>query len=103
MFRRNFMQRITLASAGIGAISAATILARENKTVTYHVKGFSCPTCAVGLDTMLRRQNGVIQSQSSYPDALTVIKFDPHLVTEKSLKAFIAELGFTAEEEHKHE
>jgi Cu+-exporting ATPase len=98
MFRRNFIQRIALASAGIGAA-----LARESKTVTYRVKGFTCPTCAVGLDTMLRRQNGVIQSQSSYPDALTVIKFDPHLVTEKSLKAFIAELGFTAEEEHKHE
>ena len=103
MVRRNFIQRLTLASAGVGVASAATTQARENKTVTYHVKGFTCPTCAVGLDTMLRRQTGVIQSQSTYPDAMTVIEFDPHLVTEKSLKAFIAELGFTAEEENKHE
>lgn len=102
MFRRNFIQRITLASAGIG-VATATAQARENKTVTYHVKGFTCPTCAVGLDTMLREQHGVIHSKSSYPDAITVIEFDPHLVTEKSLKAFISELGFTAEEEHKHE
>jgi Cu+-exporting ATPase len=98
MFRRNFIQRITLASAGIGVASA-----RENKTVAYYVKGFSCPTCAVGLDTLLRQQKGVLQSQSSYPAAITVIKFDPHLVTEISLKALIADLGFTAEEQQKHE
>jgi Cu+-exporting ATPase len=98
MFRRNFIQRITLASAGLGVAQA-----RESKTVTCHVTGFTCPTCAVGLDTMLRRQNGVIRSKSSYPDAITVIEFDPHLVTDKSLKAFIAELGFSPEEEHKHE
>ena len=103
MFRRNFMQRITLAGAGISVASAATAQVRENKTVTYHVKGFSCPTCAVGLDTLLRRQTGVLQSKSTYPGAITVIQIDPHLVTETSLKAFIAELGFTAEEENKHE
>lgn len=103
MFRRNFIQRITLASAGIGVAQAATAQAGQNKTVTYHVKGFTCPTCAEGLDTVLRQQTGVIQSKSSCPDAMTVIEFDPHLVTEKSLKAFLAELGFTAEEERKHE
>jgi hypothetical protein len=52
---------------------------------------------------MLGRQKGVIHSKSSYPDARTVIEFDPHLVTEVSLKAFIADMGFTAEEEQKHE
>ncbi len=103
MFRRTFIQQITIAGTGVGIASAAKAQARENKTVTYRVKGFSCPTCAVGLDTMLRRQAGVIQSKSSYPDAITVIEFDPHLVSENSLKAFIAELGFAAEEKHKHE
>ena len=103
MFRRNFIQQITLASAGVGVASAVTTQAREHKTITYHIKGFTCPTCAVGLDTMLGQQKGVIQSKSSYPDARTVIEFDPHVVTEASLKAFIADLGFTAEEEHKHE
>jgi copper chaperone CopZ len=102
MFRRNFIQHITLASAGVGMASAEKVQAGENKTVTYSVTGFSCVTCAVGLDTMLRRQTGVIESKSSYPDATAAIKFNPNLVTEKSLKEFIAELGFTAEEKHKH-
>jgi Cu+-exporting ATPase len=99
MFRRNFIQNIALASAGVGVVTAGTVEASRNKTVTYRVKGFSCVTCAVGLDTMLRRQTGVVQSKSSYPDATTVIEFNPKSVTEKSLKEFIAELGFTAEEE----
>ncbi len=83
---------MTLATAGV------SMAANKNKTVTYHIKGFSCITCAVGLDTMLGRQTGVIQSKSSYPDAITVIEFNPDVVTEKSLKDCIAELGFTAEE-----
>jgi hypothetical protein len=97
MFRRNFIQQITLASAGIGLAEAST-----NQTVTYHVRGFTCPTCAVGLDTMLRHESGVIQSKSTYPGGITVIEFNPRLTTEKSLKEFISELGFAAEEEPKH-
>jgi copper chaperone CopZ len=100
MLRRNFIQHITLAGAGVGIASAGPVKDGENKTVTYIVKGFSCVTCAVGLDTMLRRQTGVIQAKSSYPDATAVIEFNPNLVTEKSLKKFIAELGFTVEEKH---
>jgi Cu+-exporting ATPase len=94
MFRRKFIQSITLAAV-------STVHASEKKTITYRIGGFTCVTCAVGLDTMLGRQKGVIQSRSTYPDAKTVIEFNPNLVTEKSLKEFIAELGFTAEEEHK--
>ena len=97
MFRRNFIQQISLASAGVGLAQASS-----NQTVTYRVKGFTCPTCAVGLDTLLRRQAGVIQSKSTYPGSTTVIEFNPRLVTDKSLKEFISELGFTAEEESKH-
>src|SRR5580698_4442923 len=101
MVRRSFIQRLTLASAGVGMAAATTAQASPTKTVTYRVKGFSCVTCAVGLDTMLQRQKGVIRSKSSYPDARAVIEFDPKLVTEKSLRAFIAEMGFTAEPEGK--
>jgi copper chaperone CopZ len=88
MFRRNFLQRIALGTS-VG-------LTAKSKTVTYHVKGFTCVTCAVGLDTLLQRQKGVVRSKSSYRDATTTVEFNPELVTEKELKAFIAEMGFTA-------
>ena len=93
MFRRNFIARLTLAGVGCGAAGDS-----DNRTVTYRVKGFSCVTCAVGLDTMLRQQAGVVHSQSSYSDGITTIEFKPAIVNEKSLKAFISDMGFTASE-----
>jgi copper chaperone CopZ len=94
MFRRQFVQFLGVFGMG----SVATIAAAEDKatrTVTYHVKGFSCVTCAVGLDTMLQKQKGIAWSKSSYPDGVVVIKFDPQSLTEKALQEFIGEMGFT--------
>lgn len=96
MFRRNFIQRITLAGAtGLAGIEAAQ--ARSHKTLTCDVKGFSCPTCAVGLDTMLRGQKGVTRSLSTYPAGHVTIEFDPGAVTETALRTFIEEQGFHVE------
>jgi copper chaperone len=98
MFRRQFVQLI----AAVGTGSVATIAAADakaSKTVTYVVKGFSCVTCAVGLDTMLEKRKGIASSKSSYPDGVVIIKFDPHQVTTQSLKALISEMGFTVAEE----
>lgn len=101
MFRRRFMQRITLAGAG-GLASIGTTEARENRTVVYRIKGFSCVTCAVGLETMLLRREGIARAKASYPDAKVVIEFDPKLVTDNWLRAFIADKGFTVEEEKRN-
>jgi copper chaperone CopZ len=98
MFRRQFMQFV----ATLGASSVATIAAihaKEMKTVTYVVKGFSCVTCAVGLDTMLQKHKEVAWSKSGYPDGIVTIQFDPKELSESQLKAFISEMGFTVAEE----
>jgi copper chaperone CopZ len=96
MFRRNFIGRIALAGPAITALGRAA--ASETKTIVYKVKGFTCPTCAVGLDTMLSQQKGVIRSRSRYPEGVVWIEFDPKLVTHNSLSSFIAEMGFQVEE-----
>ena len=101
MFRRQFVQLIAaLGTGSLASIAAVTQSAKPeaSETVTYHVKGFSCITCAVGLDTLLKEKKGVAWSKSSYPDGIVIIKFDPKEVTEASLKACIAEMGFTVEE-----
>jgi copper chaperone CopZ len=97
MFRRQFVQLI----AAVGTGSVASIAAAEAKgteTVTYRVKGFSCVTCAVGLDTMLQKQKGIASSKSTYPDGIVIIKFDSQQVSDQSLRAFIADMGFTVAE-----
>jgi copper chaperone CopZ len=92
------MQRITLAGAG-GVASIGAKEAREIRTVVYRVRGFSCVTCAVGLEAMLRQQKGIARAKASYTEARAIIEFDPKLVTDNWLKAFIADLGFTVEED----
>jgi copper chaperone CopZ len=100
MFRRQFLQMMTIASvAGLAPLEAMS--AGTSKTVVYFVKGFSCITCATGLDTMLGQQKGVTSSKSTYPEGKVTVGFDPHQITEQAIIAFITDLGFTVEGEHK--
>ena len=99
MFRRRFLQLITVATAGLAPLGARA--AGAGKIVTYRVKGFSCRTCATGLDTMLAQQKGVHSSQSTYPEGTVTVAFDPAQTTEKAIVAFIRDLGFMVEDEAK--
>lgn len=99
MQRRRFVQMMTLA--GVGTVAAAELAhSGETRTVVYHVKGFTCVTCAVGLETMLREQKGVKWVKATYPEAQVTIQFNPASVTEPALRGFISALGFTAEAGH---
>jgi Cu+-exporting ATPase len=92
MVRRRFIQGI---ACGLGAAEAAAGAAKT-KTVTYRIAGFTCITCAVGLDALLKDQKGIVRSKSSYPERTAVVEYNPELVNEEQIKAFIQELGFTA-------
>jgi copper chaperone CopZ len=91
MFRRKFIQKVTCAVAAAGPAAA-----RGTRTVTYRIEGFTCVTCAVGLDAMLRDRKGILGSQSSYPDKKAKVDYDPSLTSEGEIKDFIRELGFRA-------
>jgi copper chaperone CopZ len=93
MVRRKFIQGI---ACGIGASEVAAGAAKT-KTVTYRIEGFSCVTCAVGLDSMLKDQKGIVRCRSSYRDRTAVIEYNPELINETLIKAYIQELGFTAQ------
>jgi copper chaperone CopZ len=98
MFRRTFIQRVTAVAGASGLVITETAKAAENKTLTYKIKGFSCVTCAVGLEVMLRQQKGIARAKASYPDGTVVLGFDPDLITESSIKQFITDTGFTVVE-----
>ena len=93
MHRRDFICRVTAAgTAGAGLSSAAQAV--ENHSVSNKVTGFTCVTCA-GLEVMLRQQKGVVRASASYSEKKVAIGFDNGLTSEKALKGFIAECGFT--------
>lgn len=91
--RRKLLQVLAFAGAGsMGTLGARKLL--EKRTVRFRVKGFSCPTCAVGMDTLLMQQRGVLWAKSTYPQGEVTIEFHPHLVGEEALKQCIADAGF---------
>jgi copper chaperone CopZ len=82
--------------ASVGGIAALeTASAAAARTVTYKVKGFTCITCATGLDTLLGQQKGVASSKSTYPEGKVTVAFDPTQITEQAIVTFITDLGFT--------
>jgi copper chaperone CopZ len=96
MFRRRFLQFVPLATAAVlTPLKAAT--KGKDQIVTYRVKGFSCITCATGLDTMLCQQAGVASSKSTYPEGIVKVAYDPEEISTKQIASFITELGFTVE------
>jgi copper chaperone CopZ len=94
MFRRRFLQMATMASVG-GLAPLEGMAAGVGKTETFHVKGFSCITCATGLDTLLGREKGIHSSKSTYPEGKVTVRFDPENTSEQTIAKFITDLGFT--------
>ena len=92
MFRRDFIQQITVGAGGLAAAGAAG--AGEGRVVVYKIDGFACVTCAVGLEVMLRQQKGIVKVKASYPEQQAAIEFDPELTNEDSIKDFISSIGF---------
>jgi len=68
--------------------------ATESQSATYKVKGFTCVTCAVGLEVMLRQQRGRHQGQRQLSRSKVTIGFDKNLTSEKALKGFIVSADF---------
>lgn len=100
MIRRQFLQLVGLS--GVASLAPLEAMAAGDRTtVVYSVKGFSCPTCAVGLDTLLRKERGIFSSESTYPEGKVTVTFDPKTRAEDSIQALIAGMGFTVASVHK--
>jgi copper chaperone CopZ len=89
-----------MASVG-GLAPLEAVSAAATRTVIYQVKGFTCITCATGLDTLLGQQKGIASSKSTYPEGKATVTFDPKLTSEQAIVNFIADLGFTVLPDHK--
>jgi copper chaperone CopZ len=99
MIRRQFIQLVTLSSAGALAPLDA-MGAGPRTTLVLEVKGFTCITCAVGLDTLLGKEKGIVSSHSTYPEGKVTVVYDPKLRTVDSIRKFIAGMGFKVERVH---
>jgi Cu+-exporting ATPase len=95
MIRRRFLGLATLAGVG-GLVTMEGMDLTEQKTVTFRISGFTCITCAVGLETLLQKEKGVIRVKASYPANVATITYRPGLTSESALAEFIESVGFKA-------
>ncbi len=95
LFRRRFLQSFSFATSGV-ALGGKPV-SRRKQMVDWHVAGFTCRTCAVGLETLLSRRPGILQVQAKYPEGTVRIEFDPAKVNERELRDAIVEMGFRVE------
>jgi copper chaperone len=107
MERRRFLCRLTAAAAASTAVGLELGRGehasappegpnvRGTRRVTYQVQGFTCITCAVGLEVMLRGVRGVAEATASYAEHSVAIAFDDHVTSEDALKQFISVCGFS--------
>jgi copper chaperone CopZ len=95
MIRRRFLGMMTLAGVG-GVVAMEGMDLAEQKTVIFRISGFTCITCAVGLETLLQKERGVIRVTASYPESIATVTYHPRLTSEQSLVSFIESAGFKA-------
>jgi copper chaperone CopZ len=102
MLRRHFIGR--LGFLGAGSLASIALAGRdhghvhtgEQKSLRYTVRGFTCITCAVGLETLLSREEGVLSAKVDYASSIADIRYDPALLDDSRLRAFIQDAGFSA-------
>ena len=95
MDRRKFLCGISVAGAA-PAVAAPNGLpvAKENSSVHWKVSGFTCITCAVGLEVMLKGLKGVARAKATWPGNEVSIGYDRNLTDVKTLREFVAVCGF---------
>ncbi len=95
MIRRRFLGLMTLTGvSSVAALSAKSFA--EKTTVIYKVQGFTCITCATGLETLLQREKGVLTVRASYPESLATVTYDARSISQAEILKAIESMGFTA-------
>ena len=80
MVRRDFIHGVGFA---VGSARGA------KSTVEFQVRGFTCVTCAVGLEVVLKGLKGVADAKAAYPEGRVTVGFDPALVSAERIREFI--------------
>jgi Cu+-exporting ATPase len=97
MHRRSFIQTLAGSGAGVALLKLGTPEKRltENASVAWTVKGFTCVTCAVGLQTILEKHEGIARVKANYPSGQVHVAFDSTRIAAAEIKRLIEDAGFT--------
>lgn len=71
-----------------------TIQKAEIKKQTFPVTGMSCASCAASVDSMLKAQEGVVDSSVNFASNSVLVEYDSRSITPAMMKKVIQEIGY---------
>ncbi len=69
---------------------------QANKTVVIAVEGMTCEGCATHINETLKKLNGVVSAEASYPNKNVKVVYNPKKITLEQIKKAINEIGYKA-------
>ncbi|KAK3013302.1 hypothetical protein RJ639_008222 [Escallonia herrerae] len=87
-------------SNGIPASVSQSVLDVDKriKTIMFKVSGIKCASCAVSIESVLGKLNGVASVMVSPLQGQAVVKYLPELITAKQIKQTVEDAGFQADD-----
>ena len=75
---------------------AKVLVVNDNniKTVSYGISGMDCEGCTAHINSELASINGVIEANTSYKNANSIVKFDNSKISADSIASAVANIGY---------
>ncbi len=67
------------------------------KKVTFQIQGMECPNCAMKLESLEDRLEGLLRAEASYHKGLFTVEYLDELISEEEIRAQIKRLGYQAD------
>lgn len=75
----------------------------QTKSITFHVSGMHCASCAVNIQRTLRKTPGIKEATVNYNNEQAFVQFNPHQATHTHLENAVKKAGYVAHiSEHDH-
>lgn len=68
----------------------------NNQSISFHVSGMHCASCASNIQRKLRKTNGVSEASVNYANEQATVSFDASKVQSADIGNAVADIGYTA-------
>ncbi len=64
--------------------------------ITLQIQGMECPNCAMKLESIEDRLQGIFRAEASYHKAILKVEFEDEVISEDIIRTEISRLGYQA-------
>ena len=72
------------------------LFTKKGAILTLKIEDMHCTSCAMSIDNTLEDLEGVYSSKTNYAKSITIIRYEPNLLTSNFILNSISKLGYRA-------